>query len=233
MLVPSCRTGLARNLTTLLALLAWSLLPMPLHAAGKSDHVLPRILLIGDSISIGYTDSVVRALAGRASVTRAPDNCLHTEHGLKNLGRWLGHERWDIIHFNFGIHDVARRGGKKRTAIGQYGENLSTIVARLEKTGARLIWASTTPIQPGTPGFASEDVVAYNAVARKIMEERDIGIDDLYSFALPQLVGIQRPKNCHFLKIGYDALARQVTSSLLDALQKLTAAAPTPLPEER
>ncbi|MFY8230115.1 MAG: SGNH/GDSL hydrolase family protein, partial [Opitutales bacterium] len=92
---------------------------LPLHkrdkVAGKSnawdfvqdDPKLPRVLLIGDSVSRGYTQPTRVALAGKANVHRAPANCGPTASGLKNLDVWLGAGKWDVIHFNFGIHDRA------------------------------------------------------------------------------------------------------------------------------
>jgi hypothetical protein len=90
---------------------------LPLHKRGKvagqssawdfvqDDPELPRVLLIGDSVSRGYTQAARNALAGKANVHRAPANCGPTASGLKNMEAWLGDGKWDVIHFNFGIHD--------------------------------------------------------------------------------------------------------------------------------
>ena len=71
----------------------------------QDDPKLPRVLLIGDSVSRGYTQAVRTILAGKANVHRAPANCGPAEKGMKNIEVWLGDGRWDLIHFNFGIHD--------------------------------------------------------------------------------------------------------------------------------
>ncbi len=62
---------------------------------------------------------------------------------MKKLDVWLGDGKWDVIHFNFGIHDRAAKPA-------DYEQRLETIVTRLKATGAKLIWASTTPIPPDT-----------------------------------------------------------------------------------
>lgn len=67
---------------------------------------LPRVLLIGDSISMGYTLEVRERLKGVANVHRPPQNCGDSATGLKQLDRWLGTGTWDVIHFNFGLHDL-------------------------------------------------------------------------------------------------------------------------------
>ncbi|MBL8830000.1 MAG: SGNH/GDSL hydrolase family protein, partial [Planctomycetaceae bacterium] len=71
----------------------------------QDDPKLPRVLLIGDSVSRGYTQATRKALAGKANVHRAPANCGPTASGVKNIDVWLGDGKWDVIHFNFGIHD--------------------------------------------------------------------------------------------------------------------------------
>src|SRR5712692_6887545 len=75
---------------------------------------LPRVLLIGDSISIGYTVPTRHLLTGKANVHRIPANGGPTTNGLANLDAWLGHGKWDVIHFNWGLHDLKTGEGGKR-----------------------------------------------------------------------------------------------------------------------
>ena len=195
--------------------------PNPAFAPITDDASLPRVLLIGDSISIGYTVPTRAALAGKANVHRAPTNCGPTIRGLEGLDQWLGKGRWDVIHFNWGLHDLKRIEGKHQVPIDKYEKNLAELVGRLKKTKATLIWCSTTPVPEGcTPPRTNEDVVGYNAVAKKIMDEEGIAIDDLYAFALPQLEKIQLPANVHFSPDGSKVLAKQVAAAILKALDK-------------
>jgi len=114
----------------------------------KLDPAPPNVLLIGDSVSRGYTQAVRKALAGKANVHRAPANCGPTASGIKNIDAWLASApnvvTWDVIHFNFGIHD-------RNTPLSDYTKRLYQLVERLKRTGARLIWASTTPIPNRKP----------------------------------------------------------------------------------
>src|SRR5688500_1890611 len=80
--------------------------PDPALAPVEDVVGLPRVLLIGDSISIGYTLPTRLLLQGKANVHRPATNCSSTGHGLKNLQAWLGDKKWDVIHFNFGLHDA-------------------------------------------------------------------------------------------------------------------------------
>ena len=134
------------------------------------DSALPRVLLIGDSISIGYTRPVIELLKGKAEVHRIRGNAGHTGMGLAGLPKWLDPKkgRWDVIHFNWGLWDLCYRNPESKTqgrrdkvhgklthTPDQYRENLQKIVAILKRTDAKLIWASTTPVPEGEAGRKS------------------------------------------------------------------------------
>lgn len=194
--------------------------PNPAFEAVKDDPKLPRVLLIGDSISIGYTAPTRKLLEEKANVHRIPTNGGPTTNGLANLKSWLGTSKWDVIHFNWGLHDIKMDKGPHQVPIDQYEKNLRQLVQQLKATGAKLIWASTTPVPEGkvNPPRRDSDVVAYNTVARKIMEENGVAINDLYAFALPRLKEIQQPVNVHFTDKGSQALATQVAAAIAKAL---------------
>jgi len=182
---------------------------------------LPRVLLIGDSISIGYTVPVRRLLNGKANVHRIPANGGPTTRGLAELKQWLGAGRWDVIHFNWGLHDLKiMADGRRQVPPEAYEKNLRELVRQLQATGARLIWASTTPVPAGNlnPPRQPADVLAYNAIARRIMEENGVAINDLYALAMPRLARLQQPTNVHFTAAGSEVLARQVAASIQAAL---------------
>lgn len=178
----------------------------------KDDPKLPRVLLIGDSVSRGYTQPTRAALAGVANVHRAPANCGPTAAGVKNLEVWLGVGKWDVIHFNFGIHD---RG----TPAADYVQRLEAIVARLEKTGARLVWASTTPI-PDNPAQkqTARSIVEKNALAAEVMRKHGIPTDDLFAALTPRLADLQNPNDVHFTGAGYEFLGARVAAAIRAAL---------------
>jgi acyl-CoA thioesterase-1 len=162
-------------------------------------------------------------LEGKANVHRIPANGGPTINGLKSIDSWLGDKQWDVIHFNWGLHDlkIMPDTGEHQVSIADYEANLKKLVARLKQTGAKLIWCSTTPVPEGVqPSRSEQDVAAYNAVAKKIMAENSIAIDDLYTFALPQLDKIQLPMNVHFSEAGSAVLAQQVSRSILAALDQ-------------
>jgi len=194
---------------------------------------LPRVLLIGDSISIGYTLPVRALMKGKANVHRRKANCGPTTSGLKSIDKWLGDKKWDVIHFNWGLHDLKYMGPKggnladpkatdshQQVPPAEYEKNLRTLVARLKKTGAKLIWCSTTPVPEGAGGRKVGDSDKYNAIAAKVMAENKIPTDDLYAFCKPRLKEIQKPANVHFSPEGSESLAKEVVASISKALGK-------------
>src|SRR5262245_16888922 len=195
----------------------------PALAPIVDDPKLPRVLLIGDSISIGYTLPTRKLLEKKANVHRIATNGGPTINGLKNIDRWLGDGKWDVIHFNWGLHDLRMdEKGAHQVPLDEYEKNLRTLVQRLKATKAKLIWASTTPVPDAkvSPPRKNSDVIAYNAAAKKVMEENGVAINDLYGFALPQLAKIQQPANVHFSAAGSAALAERVAASFEGALKK-------------
>ncbi len=202
----------------------------PAFAKVVDDPDLPRVLLIGDSISIGYTAPVRRLLAGQANVHRIPTNGGPTTRGLESLEEWLGTEDWDVIHFNWGLHDlkyiddsgalVPPDQGRTQVPIDQYERNLRTLTERLRKTGATLIWRSTTPVPEGATGRNVGDAARYNEVAARIMQDFQIPIDDHYAYCLPRLSELQRPANVHFTPEGSEKLAELTAKSIQTALQQ-------------
>jgi len=140
-----------RTLFSLLALLvaldasaatapAKKVAPNPSLAPIQDVAGLPRVLLIGDSISMGYTLPVRKILEGKANVHRIPNNGGPTKYGIANIDRWLGTGKWDVIHFNWGIHDLKfMLDGKRQVEPADYEKNLRELVAKMKTTGAKLI----------------------------------------------------------------------------------------------
>jgi len=62
------------------------------------------VLVIGDSISVGYTPVVTTLLAGKADVKHNEGNAAHTNNGVAKLEEWLGETNWTGIPFKFGLH---------------------------------------------------------------------------------------------------------------------------------
>lgn len=172
---------------------------------------------------MGYTLPVRRALEGKANVHRIPQNGGPTSNGLKNIEKWLGGGKWDVIHFNWGIHDLKfMPDGKRQVEAADYEANLRTLIARMKKTGAKLIWATITPIPDGdlVPARKFGNVANYNAIASRVMAENQITVNDLNAWITPKLAEMQKPKDLHYLDSGSDYLGQKVATEIQQALAK-------------
>ncbi len=218
-------------------LMASAVLAFPAWTMAKTKTDLPNVLILGDSISIGYTPFVQKELENIAIVKRPlfengrSENCQGTSHGVKNIDRWVGSTHWDIIHFNFGLHDLKhvdpitgknsyQKKDPLQADLKQYKKNLKQIVKRLKETNAKLIFATTTPYprNPSGPLRDFEMSKKYNSVALKIMKKNKIMINDLYSFVLPRMEELQIKQNVHFTKSGSEILGKLVADLIREQI---------------
>jgi len=216
-------------------------------AAASDETPQPIVLVLGDSISIGYTASLRTQLADVATVVRPmasevkAENCSGTLNGVAKVDDWIGRAgKPDVITFNFGLHDLKRETqAAKRVASNDpadppqsdpetYRQNLTQIVTQLEATGAKLFFVTTTPVPPGklTPHRDPGDPLLYNAIARQVVEPRGIEVIDLYSPAREN-PNWQLPVNVHFTEAGSEALATVIAKQVRRALENLDRATAT------
>ena len=192
---------------------------------------LPRVLLIGDSISIGYTLPTRALLEGKVNLHRIPTNGGPTIKGLEQIDTWLGKKKWDVIHFNWGLHDLKymgpngenlfpkEKGGKVQVPIQEYEKNLERLVVRMKKTNAKLIWRNTTPVPPGSKGRYVGDSIKYNAAAARVMIRHGIPTHDLFTMSKKRMKEIMLPANVHYTKDGSEVLGVDVAMVILEALK--------------
>src|SRR5882757_2185797 len=140
-----------------------------------NDRGLPRVLLIGDSITRGYGRQVEANLKDKAYVARlATSKSLGDPALLDQVTLILKEQSFDVIHFNNGMH------GDGYTE-EQYGAALPGLLDVLRRLAprAKLMWASTTDVRANDPKTAR--IVQRNKIAAAIMTRRNIPIDDLFS----------------------------------------------------
>ncbi|MCP4173889.1 MAG: hypothetical protein GY758_24300 [Fuerstiella sp.] len=195
---------------------------------GSVTAELPKVLIIGDSISLGYTPHVVQMLQNEANVVHNRGNAQHSGTGIQQIDNWLGDTKWDVIHFNWGLWDLCYRHpdskvqgrrdkirGSLTTSLEQYEHNLDALTSRLKTTGATLIWANTTVVPEGESGRKVDDDLKYNAIAARVMKKHGVSTDDLNrltrTFA-PEL--FTKPGDVHFKTDGYQQLAAQVAAEI-------------------
>ena len=194
----------------------------------------PNVLIIGDSISIGYFPFVRDALANRATVVHNPGNAQHTGTGLQKIEEWLGDEKWDVIHFNWGLWDLCYRhpdakvygnrdkiNGTLAFTVDEYAANLDSLVQILQGTGAKLIFATTTYVPTEEAGRFHGDERRYNKVARQVMKKYGVPVNDL--FPLSKRIHGEFGKgedDVHYEAQGYERLGEKVVRAVEKALKE-------------
>ena len=174
------------------------------------ESALPRVLILGDQIYQQPATELRKELKGKAEVNfpgMKPGEVWNSTTALELLDRQIGDGRWDLIHFNCGLGDLIHRvpgvrsfrvmprhvGGIRTTDPRQYEKNLQALVTRLKTTGAKLVWASTTPIRhSSTNVFAKGTEIEYNAIAAKVMAGHGIPTNDMYVF-VRSLIDMNKP----------------------------------------
>ncbi len=221
-------------LTRLMILAAFvSLAPAALAEAPKPS--LPTVVLLGDSIRLSYAPIVAEKLAGKAHVVSPRANGGDSQNVLKRLDGWLRGVRPDVVHFNCGIHDTkkTKATGKFQVSPEQYAANLRKIVERIRnETGAKIIFATTTPVLDDRAAKARADkdyellgasVEQYNHIARQVMKQLNVPVDDLHAVVSSQQAGAAAAEligsdGVHFLPPGQRRLGEAVASFILDHL---------------
>lgn len=150
--------------------------------AHANETNLPRVLLIGDSITRAYYPEVEKHLTGKAYVGRLASSAFISDPALlKQIEMVLREYKFDVIHFNNGMHGWQHSEKEYAQAFPEY---LATI--KRYAPGAKLIWADTTPLKvsPVLPAdnqtqATDERIAARNAIALKCVQAAGIPVDDL------------------------------------------------------
>jgi len=208
------------------------------RAQNKPAADLPKVVLVGDSIRLGYAPKVAERLAGKAVVISPEANGGDSANVLAHLDEWVIRQKPDVVHWNCGLHDLkrAKADGRYQVAVEQYEANLRKIVARVrDETRAALVFANTTPIlderhakRKADFDRLEADVRRYNAAAGAVLRAEGIPIDDLH-WVVEQggpenMLG---PDGTHYTPAGSDRLAEAVADCIL---RQLTVLRYRPLP---
>ncbi len=198
--------------------------------AAAQEKLLPKVVLVGDSIRMGYAPLVAKRLDGKAIVISAKPNGEDSGHVLKNLDEWVINENPDVVHINAGLHDLKLKDKSYQVPLEDYEKHLKTILERIRKeTKAKVIFATTTPIldslhaqrKAGFDRFEA-DVRRYNITAVSVMKQAGVPINDLHelvdSRGKEKLMG---DDGTHYTQEGYEVLAVAVTDSILRSLAQL------------
>lgn len=189
-----------------------------------------RVLLLGDSIRVGYQPLVADKLRGQAEVVGPADNGRFSLYTLMRLEAWLSELGTpDVVHWNNGLWDCGYNAGRgpTRFIVEDYLRNLRSILHVLRKTGAAVVFATTTPVHPHRPFreggwyWRNEEIDHYNRAARSVMAAEGVPVNDLHALVHRDLDACLCDDMLHLSDHGKArcaaAVAEAVTPHLADA----------------
>ena len=196
-------------------------------SAIAQERSLPKVVLVGDSIRMGYAPLVAKRLDGKAIVVSAKPNGEDSGNVLRNLDEWIIKEKPDIVHINAGLHDLKLKDKSYQVPLVDYENNLQTILERIQReTAAKIIFATTTPILDDRhvhrkAGFdrLEADVRRYNIAAVAVMKQAGVPINDLHKVVESSgKETLMLADGTHYTQEGYEVLAAVVSESILRSL---------------
>ncbi|MCR4726325.1 MAG: SGNH/GDSL hydrolase family protein [Clostridia bacterium] len=183
-----------------------------------------KVALLGDSIRLyGYGRIVPKLLKGKAAVFQPKENCKFA----KNLLRFLFDLKedlkgCDVIHFNCGLWDVANivGDGSLFSTDEEYAQNVLRIATALLKITPKVIFATTTPVNPAYPYNKNEDIDRFNALVVPKLQALGVQINDLHALVAEDVAGNICDDKIHLTELGAKRCAAQVARVIEDALAK-------------
>ena len=153
---------------------------------------MKKIVLLGDSIRMGYDKYVKEALEGVAEVYYPPENCRFSQFTLRGLPDWKRKGEWpsdiDLVHWNAGLWDIAEPYGEEPfSSLEHYTEMIARIDKRIRTLfpSAKVVFATSTAVREaeykGVFRRYNATIEKYNAAALSTLSQTDTVINDLYA----------------------------------------------------
>lgn len=187
---------------------------------------MQRVLLLGDSIRMFYQSKVEKILGEKYQIMAPQENCRFSYYALNSLRFWLNDFEYpDIIHWNIGLWDLAILYPEDGCFISQenYVDNMKKILRELKKTGAKIIFATTTPVWdekkkmkgPFPPANRNEDIIAYNEAVLKAFYGEELEINDLHALIYEKRYIYIGSDMVHPNKEGIEVLGKAVADAII------------------
>ena len=185
---------------------------------------MKKVLLLGDSIRMGYDSYVKELLQGEFDVYYDDaDNGRFAAYTLWQANQAFKRDHYDIVHWNNGYWDMNIEAPMTEAIhpVDEYVRFLKRILAEIRRNGAVPIFATTTPIlSPGAAAdvtgtgadninYDNEWVVRYNAAAKELMASEGVAVNDLYSICLADAHYFKCRDLLHLTEEGYLRCAEQ------------------------
>ena len=185
---------------------------------------MKKIILLGDSIrQIGYGTKVPALLGKDYEVWQPTDNCRFAQYTLRMLfDKRAELEGADIVHWNNGLWDICDLfGDGPFTQLEVYADTMLRIAGILQKYAKKVIFATTTPVNPANVHDRNETISRYNSFIVPKLEAMGVLIDDLNAVVYPHIDTYIREDLIHLSEAGIDACAAAVVDSIKKAEELL------------
>ncbi len=193
---------------------------------------MKNIMLLGDSIRMFYQRKVMEKLGTDYNVWGPEENCRFARYTQNSLRYYLQEfPNPDVIHWNNGLWDVAILYPEDGcfTPLDEYMKALKITLRELKKTGAEIIFATSTPVAdekrfldgPVPPRMLNEDIVRYNEAAVRLMNEQGIKVNDLYKVMMDGGSGLISDDLIHPSAAGVEVLSDAVCACIKDVCKTI------------
>ena len=190
---------------------------------------MKNLLLIGDSIRMGYDKAVQKTLEGKANVYFPAENCRFASYVLRYLHEYkalMNNEKVDVIHWNAGLWDCLRLFEEEpHTPIEVYAYYIDRICLRIKKIfpDAKVIFATSTAVlsEKMSKDFKryNEEIEAYNQAAVEVVKKHGFAINDLYAISTSLTEDAHSDPVHYYTASGTKAFTNHVLSCVVPALE--------------
>lgn len=187
---------------------------------------MKKVFLLGDSIRMGYDEFVREQLDGVVEVIYPEDNGRFAGYTYINIPQWKhlagNPEEVSVVHWNTGHWDCAHfyRDTEPYSTPKEYSVWLKRVHRCIQRNfpAAQVIFATTTGVAPGryaqmNSPRSNEEIAIYNQVARQVMSELKVPVNDLAAATADLPVGYYADE-VHFTEEGYRLLAGIVADKI-------------------
>lgn len=186
---------------------------------------MKKILLVGDSIRLGYDKFVKMAFEGVAEVVSPKENCRFSAYHIRYTRPWLEETDSlknvpDVIHFNVGLWDCLHMpDGMVHTDVAQYKKNLERVVNlyKILVPSAKLIFALSTPVFDNPTKRLNCEIEQYNAAAIEVMQKHGIEVNDLYTLLKDAPESYHSDQTHYYTSQGSRVITEKVVSVIENA----------------
>jgi lysophospholipase L1-like esterase len=182
-----------------------------------------KVHLIGDSIRLNAQPFARRFLAPAHRIAAPLVNCESSHTVSANIRNWLAGADADVVHINCGLHDIRHNPGCERpvSSPDEYVNNLRAIFGYLATTGARIIWATSTPINEGAHNRTKisrryeSDLLRYNRLSADLARDAGFEVNDMFEkLSSTNFQALLLPDGVHFTPSGNELIGKFIAESV-------------------